>query len=62
MNKYLGLCPLSLTLTLSFCACVCVGFSLLVLLQGDTQHFEYISQSVSSGLMSVGLQTSTPVR
>ena len=24
-------------------------------------HFEYISQAVSSGLMSVGLQTSTPV-
>ena len=26
-----------------------------------TLHFEYISESVASGLMSVGLQTSTPV-
>lgn len=32
-----------------------------VLGQGDTQHFEYICSSVSSGLMNVGLQTSTPV-
>uniref|UniRef100_A0A7S2BJM5 6,7-dimethyl-8-ribityllumazine synthase n=1 Tax=Florenciella parvula TaxID=236787 RepID=A0A7S2BJM5_9STRA len=38
-------------------AIVCVG----CLIKGDTQHFEYISQATSSGLMSVGIQTSTPV-
>ena len=27
----------------------------------QTLHFEYISESVASGLMSVGLQTSTPI-
>merc|ERR1712008_211669 len=32
-----------------------------VLIKGDTLHFEYISEAVSSGLMSVGLQTSLPV-
>lgn len=38
-------------------AIVCIG----CLIKGDTQHFEYICDSVSTGLMSVGLQTSTPV-
>jgi len=38
-------------------AIICVG----CLIKGDTQHFEYISQAASSGIMSVGLQTSTPV-
>jgi len=38
-------------------AVVCIG----CLIKGDTQHFEYISDSVSSGIMSVGLQTSTPI-
>lgn len=32
-----------------------------VLIKGDTLHFEYISESVASGLMSVGLNTQTPV-
>jgi len=32
-----------------------------VLIKGDTLHFEYICDAVSSGIMSVGLQTSTPV-
>jgi 6,7-dimethyl-8-ribityllumazine synthase len=32
-----------------------------VLIKGDTMHFEYICEAVSSGLMSVGLATSTPV-
>lgn len=32
-----------------------------VLIKGDTMHFEYISEAVSSGLMSVQLATSTPV-
>ena len=36
---------------------MCVG----CLIKGDTQHFEYISSAVSSGLMNVGIQTSTPV-
>lgn len=38
-------------------AIVCVG----CLIKGDTQHFEYISNAVSVGLMNVGLQTSVPV-
>lgn len=38
-------------------AIICAG----VLIKGDTYHFEYISEAVSSGIMSVGLQTSTPV-
>ena len=37
-------------------AIICCG----VLIKGDTMHFEYICESVSSGIMSVGLQTSTP--
>lgn len=32
-----------------------------VLIKGETMHFEYISEAVSSGIMSVGLQTMTPV-
>ena len=38
-------------------AVVCVG----CLIKGDTMHFEYIADSVSSGIMNVGLTTSTPV-
>mmetsp|Transcript_15464 Transcript_15464/g.33633 ORF Transcript_15464/g.33633 Transcript_15464/m.33633 type:complete len:223 (-) Transcript_15464:228-896(-) len=38
-------------------AVICCG----VLIKGDTLHFEYICDAVSSGIMSVGLQTSTPV-
>lgn len=37
-------------------AVICCG----VLIKGDTLHFEYICDTVSSGIMSVGLQTSTP--
>jgi len=32
-----------------------------VLIKGETMHFEYISDAVSSGLMSVQLQTSCPI-
>eukprot|EP00532_Pseudo-nitzschia_australis_P001081 CAMPEP_0168184816 /NCGR_PEP_ID=MMETSP0139_2-20121125/13464_1 /TAXON_ID=44445 /ORGANISM="Pseudo-nitzschia australis, Strain 10249 10 AB" /LENGTH=225 /DNA_ID=CAMNT_0008106509 /DNA_START=95 /DNA_END=772 /DNA_ORIENTATION=- len=32
-----------------------------VLIKGETMHFEYISDAVSSGLMNVQLQTSCPV-
>lgn len=32
-----------------------------VLIKGETMHFEYISDAVSSGLMSVQLQTQCPV-
>eukprot|EP00339_Tiarina_fusa_P016103 CAMPEP_0117016104 /NCGR_PEP_ID=MMETSP0472-20121206/12735_1 /TAXON_ID=693140 ORGANISM="Tiarina fusus, Strain LIS" /NCGR_SAMPLE_ID=MMETSP0472 /ASSEMBLY_ACC=CAM_ASM_000603 /LENGTH=221 /DNA_ID=CAMNT_0004720041 /DNA_START=27 /DNA_END=692 /DNA_ORIENTATION=- len=32
-----------------------------VLIKGETLHFEYISESVASGLMSVGLNTQTPI-
>ena len=38
-------------------AIICAG----VLIKGETLHFEYISEAVSSGIMSVGLQTSTPI-
>jgi len=38
-------------------AIICVG----VLIKGDTLHFEYICDAVSSGIMNVGLQTMTPV-
>lgn len=38
-------------------AIICVG----CLIKGDTQHFEYIAGATSTGLMNVGLQTSTPV-
>ena len=38
-------------------AVVCVG----CLIKGDTMHFEYIADTVSSGIMNVGLTTSTPV-
>lgn len=38
-------------------AIICCG----VLIKGDTMHFEYICDAVSSGIMSVGLQTSTPI-
>lgn len=32
-----------------------------VLIKGDTMHFEYIADTVSSGIMSVNLQTNLPV-
>jgi 6,7-dimethyl-8-ribityllumazine synthase len=32
-----------------------------VLIKGETLHFEYISESVSHGLMNVGLETGIPV-
>jgi len=32
-----------------------------LLIKGDTYHFEVIADTVTSGLMSVGLQTSVPV-
>jgi len=37
-------------------AIICCG----VLIKGDTFHFEYICDAVSSGIMSVQLQTTTP--
>eukprot|EP00612_Vaucheria_litorea_P005560 CAMPEP_0171461212 /NCGR_PEP_ID=MMETSP0945-20130129/5755_1 /TAXON_ID=109269 /ORGANISM="Vaucheria litorea, Strain CCMP2940" /LENGTH=186 /DNA_ID=CAMNT_0011987523 /DNA_START=127 /DNA_END=687 /DNA_ORIENTATION=+ len=37
-------------------AIVCLG----CLIKGETMHFEYISEAVSSGLMQVGLSTSCP--
>uniref|UniRef100_A0A7S1BJ35 6,7-dimethyl-8-ribityllumazine synthase n=1 Tax=Corethron hystrix TaxID=216773 RepID=A0A7S1BJ35_9STRA len=37
-------------------AVICMG----VLIKGDTMHFEYICSAVSSGIMNVQLQTSTP--
>jgi len=38
-------------------AIICCG----VLIKGETLHFEYICSAVSDGLMTVGLQTATPV-
>ena len=38
-------------------AIICCG----VLIKGDTFHFEYISEAVTSGIMNVNLVTMTPV-
>mmetsp|Transcript_17199 Transcript_17199/g.26068 ORF Transcript_17199/g.26068 Transcript_17199/m.26068 type:complete len:226 (-) Transcript_17199:237-914(-) len=38
-------------------AIICAG----VLIKGDTMHFEYICDTVSSGIMNVALNTNTPV-
>merc|ERR1712157_73177 len=38
-------------------AIICTG----VLIKGETYHFEYICDAVSTGIMNVGLQTMTPV-
>lgn len=38
-------------------AIICTG----VLIKGDTLHFEYISDAVTSGIMNVNLVTMTPV-
>jgi len=40
-----------------FDALIAIG----VLIKGETMHFEYISESVSQGLMRVSLDTGTPV-
>ena len=37
-------------------AVICCG----VLIKGDTLHFEYICEAVSSGIMQIGLSTNTP--
>ena len=44
-------------LTSPFDAVIAIG----VLIKGETMHFEYISDSVSKGLMRVGLDTGVPV-
>ncbi|BGP09590.1 lumazine synthase [Rhodotorula toruloides] len=40
-----------------FSACIAIG----VLIKGSTQHFEYISDAVSHGLMRIQLDTGVPV-
>jgi 6,7-dimethyl-8-ribityllumazine synthase len=40
-----------------FDAVIAIG----VLIKGETMHFEYIADSVSHGLMRVGLDTGVPV-
>ncbi|KAK3330295.1 hypothetical protein B0H66DRAFT_56070 [Apodospora peruviana] len=45
------------TATGPFDAIVAIG----VLIKGETMHFEYIADSVSQGLMRVGLDTGVPV-
>ncbi|OIW34993.1 6,7-dimethyl-8-ribityllumazine synthase [Coniochaeta ligniaria NRRL 30616] len=47
----------SATATGPFDALIAIG----VLIKGETMHFEYISDSVSQGLMRVGLDTGVPV-
>ncbi|BGP41623.1 lumazine synthase [Rhodotorula kratochvilovae] len=49
--------PSSSPLTGPFAAAIAVG----VLIKGSTQHFEYISEAVSHGLMRVQLDTGVPV-
>jgi len=46
-----------LIMTERFDAVVCLG----CLIKGDTMHFEYISESVSHGLMAVSADTGVPV-
>ncbi|BGP01563.1 6,7-dimethyl-8-ribityllumazine synthase [Rhodotorula toruloides] len=41
----------------TFSACIAIG----VLIKGSTQHFEYISEAVSHGLMRIQLDTGVPV-
>lgn len=38
-------------------AIICAG----VLIKGDTMHFEYIADTVSKGIMNVGIQTNLPI-
>ncbi|GAA6054726.1 hypothetical protein JCM3770_000050 [Rhodotorula araucariae] len=49
--------PSSSPLTGPFAAAIAIG----VLIKGSTQHFEYISEAVSHGLMRVQLDTGVPV-
>jgi len=44
-------------LSTAFDAVIAIG----VLIKGETMHFEYIADSVSHGLMRVGLDTGVPV-
>jgi 6,7-dimethyl-8-ribityllumazine synthase len=46
-----------LIMTERFAAVVCLG----CLIKGDTMHFEYISESVSHGIMAVSADTGVPV-
>jgi 6,7-dimethyl-8-ribityllumazine synthase len=46
-----------LIMTERFDAVVCLG----CLIKGDTMHFEYISESVSHGIMAVSAETGVPV-
>ena len=46
-----------LIMTERFDAVVCLG----CLIKGDTMHFEYISESVSHGIMAVSADTGVPV-
>jgi 6,7-dimethyl-8-ribityllumazine synthase len=38
-------------------AVICIG----CVIQGETRHFEFISQAVANGIMNVGLSTNIPV-
>ncbi|KAH8905552.1 6,7-dimethyl-8-ribityllumazine synthase [Coniochaeta sp. PMI_546] len=49
--------PASSTTTGPFDALIAIG----VLIKGETMHFEYIADSVSQGLMRVGLDIGVPV-
>jgi 6,7-dimethyl-8-ribityllumazine synthase len=49
--------PTSTASTGPFDAIIAIG----VLIKGETMHFEYISESVSNGLMRVSLDTGMPV-
>jgi len=40
-----------------FDAVICLG----CIIQGETRHFEFISQAVANGIMQVGLRTQIPV-
>jgi len=48
---------IDLEMSSPFDAVIAIG----VLIKGDTMHFEYIAEAVSTGLMRVGLDTGVPV-
>lgn len=53
----LPLAALTLARTDRYAAVICLG----AVIQGETQHHEYINHQVAAGIMQAGLQTGVPV-
>lgn len=47
----------ALCLTRKYCGIICLG----AVIKGETAHFEYISNAVSNGLMSLNIEFNIPV-